>query len=82
MIELLAAVTGASISVAAMGLMGRSNRAQSQQVAVVRLTSAVEHIATQLEVMHLDLREERKEFFGRLNTVEQRVSKLEAQPRI
>ena len=77
MIELLAAVTGASISVAAMGLMGRSNRAQRQQVAVVRLTSAVEHIATQLEVMHLDLREERKEFFGRLNNVEQRVSKLE-----
>jgi hypothetical protein len=77
MIELLAAVTGAFISVAAMGLMGRSNRAQSQQVAVVRLTSAVEHIATQLEVMHLDLREERKEFFGRLNNVEQRVSKLE-----
>jgi hypothetical protein len=48
----------------------------------VRLTSAVEHIATQLEVMHLDLREERKEFFGRLNSVEQRVSKLEVQPRI
>ena len=77
MIELLAAVTGASISVAAMGLMGRSSRAKSQQEAVVRLTSAVEHIATQLEVMHLDLREERKEFFGRLNNVEQRVSKLE-----
>ena len=77
MIEIFAAVAGASLSWAAMGSMGRSNRAQSQQVAVVRLTSAVEHIATQLEVMHLDLREERKEFFGRLNNVEQRVSKLE-----
>jgi hypothetical protein len=32
--------------------------------------------------MHLDLREERKETFGRLNSVEQRVSKLEVQPRI
>jgi hypothetical protein len=82
MIEVLAAVAGASISVAAMGAMGRLTRAQSQQEAVVRLTSAVEHIATQLEVMHLDLREERKEFYGRLNSVEQRVSKLEAQPRI
>jgi hypothetical protein len=82
MIEILAAVTGASLSWAAMGSMGRSTRAQSQQEAVVRLTSAVEHIATQLEVMHLDLREERKEFYGRLNSVEQRVSKLEAQPRI
>jgi hypothetical protein len=74
MIEILAAVTGASLSWAAMGSMGRSSRAQSQQEAVVRLTSAVEHIATQLEVMHLDLREERKEFYGRLNSVEQRVS--------
>jgi hypothetical protein len=82
MIEVLAAVAGASISVAAMGAMGRLTRAQSQQEAVVRLTSAVEHIATQLEVMHLDLREERKETFSRLNSVEQRVSKLEAQPRI
>jgi hypothetical protein len=82
MIEIFAAVAGASLSWAAMGAMGRSTRAQSQQEAVVRLTSAVEHIATQLEVMHLDLREERKETFGRLNSVEQRVSKLEAQPRI
>jgi hypothetical protein len=81
MIEIFAAVAGASLSWAAMGSMGRSTRAQSQQEAVVRLTSAVEHIATQLEVMHLDLREERKETFGRLNSVEQRVSKLEAQPR-
>jgi predicted nucleic acid-binding Zn ribbon protein len=82
MIEILAAVTGASLSWAAMSSIGRSSRAQSQQEAVVRLTSAVEHIATQLEVMHLDLREERKEFYGRLNSVEQRVSKLEVQPRI
>jgi hypothetical protein len=81
MIEILAAVTGASLSWAAMGSMGRSSRAQSQQEAVVRLTSAVEHIATQLEVMHLDLKKE-SEFYGRLNSVEQRVSKLEVQPRI
>jgi TolA-binding protein len=67
MIEIFAAVAGASLSWAAMGSIGRSSRAQSQQEAVVRLTSAVEHIATQLEV--------------RLNSVEQRVSKLEAQPR-
>jgi hypothetical protein len=82
MIEVLAAICGASLSWAAMSTMGRSSRAQSQQDAVVRLTSAVEHIATQLEVMHLDMREERKETFGRLNSVEQRVSKLEASPRM
>ena len=82
MIEVIAAIAGASISVAAMGAMGFGKRNDEARDAVIRLTSAVEHIATQLEVMHLDLREERKEFFGRLNSVEQRVSKLEVQPRI
>jgi hypothetical protein len=46
----------------------------------IRLTSAVEHIATQLEVLHKDIKEDRRETFGRLSTVEQRVSKLEARP--
>jgi predicted nucleic acid-binding Zn-ribbon protein len=81
MIELIAAIAGASISVAAMGAMGVSRRNDEARDAVVRLTSAVEHIATQLEVLHTDIKEDRKETFTRLNTVEQRVSKLEAQPR-
>jgi len=81
MIELIAAIAGASISVAAMGAMGVSRRNDEARDAVVRLTSAVEHIATQLEVLGSDIKEDRKETFTRLNTVEQRVSKLEAQPR-
>jgi hypothetical protein len=46
------------------------------------LTSAVEHIALQLEAMHVDIRETQRETYTRLNSVEQRVSKLEVQPRI
>jgi hypothetical protein len=80
MIELIAAIAGASISVAAMGAMGVSRRNDEARDAVVRLTSAVEHIATQLEVLHTDIKEDRKETFTRLNTVEQRVSKLEGRP--
>ena len=80
MIEIVAAVAGASISVAAMGAAGASRRNEEARDAVVRLTAAVEHIATQLEVLHADMKEDRKETFGRLSTVEQRVSKLEAQP--
>jgi hypothetical protein len=76
-IEVLAAVAGASISVAAMGAMGFSKRNDEARDAVIRLTSAVEHIATQLEILHNDIRDERKETFGRLSGVEQRVSKLE-----
>ena len=80
MIEVVAAVAGASISVAAMGAMGYSRRSDEARDAVIRLTSAVEHIATQLEVLHSDIKEDRKETFSRLSTVEQRVSKLEARP--
>ena len=82
MIEVVAAVAGASISVAAMGAMGFSRRNDEARDAVIRLTSAVEHIATQLEAMHLDIKETQRETYTRLNSVEQRVSKLEVQPRI
>jgi hypothetical protein len=80
MIELIAAIAGASISVAAMGAMGVSKRNDEARDAVIRLTAAVEHIATQLEVMHTDIRADRKETFSRLNGVEQRVATLEARP--
>lgn len=78
MIEVIAAIAGASISVAAMGAMGFSRKSDEARDAVIRLTSAVEHIATQLEVLHTDIKEDRKETFQRLNIVEQRVVKLEA----
>jgi uncharacterized membrane protein len=45
-IEVFAAIAGASISVAAMGLFGFSRRNEEAAAAVIRLTSAVEHIAT------------------------------------
>jgi hypothetical protein len=80
MIEVIAAIAGASISVAAMGAMGFSRRSDEARDAVIRLTSAVEHIATQLEVLHNDIKEDRKETFTRLNNVEQRVTKLEVRP--
>jgi hypothetical protein len=78
MVEVAAAIVGASISVAAMGMTGAARRNSEARDAVIRLTSAVEHIATQLEVLHVDMKEDRKETFQRINFVEQRVSKLEA----
>ena len=78
MIEVIAAIAGASISVAAMGAMGFSRRNDQARDAVIRLTSAVEHIALQLEAMHSDIKDDRRETYTRLNGVEQRVSKLEA----
>lgn len=80
MLEVIAAIAGSSITVAAMGAMGFTRRNDEAREAVIRLTSAVEHIATQLEVLHLDIKEDRRETFQRLSGVEQRVSKLEARP--
>ncbi len=77
MIEVIAAVAGASVSVAALGAMGFTRKSDEARDAVIRLTSAVEHIAIQLEVLHTDIKEDRRETFNRLNIVEQRVSKLE-----
>ena len=82
MIEILAAVTGASISVACMGFMGVGKRNEEARDAVIRLTASVEHSAEQLTVSHTDMRDANRETFTRLNSVEKRVSKLEAQPRI
>lgn len=77
MIEVIAAIAGASISVAALGAMGFTRRNDEARDAVIRLTAGVENIATQLSMLHADIKDDRKEFFGRLSGVEQRVSKLE-----
>ncbi len=63
-----------------MGAMGFSRRNDEARDAVIRLTSAVEHIATQLEVLHVDIKDDRKETFARLGQVERRVTVLEARP--
>ena len=77
MIEVFAAIAGAAISWAARGLLGFSRRNEEAAAAVIRLTSAVEHIATSLETLHTDIKETNREMFQRLNQVENRVSKLE-----
>ena len=64
-----------------MGFMGVGKRNDEARDAVIRLTASVEHIAEQLTVIHTDMRDANRETFTRLNSVEQRVSKLEAQPR-
>jgi hypothetical protein len=63
--------------VAAMGMFGFSRRNEEASAAIVRLTSAVEHIANSLEILHVDIKESNKEVFTRLNQVENRVTKLE-----
>jgi L-aminopeptidase/D-esterase-like protein len=77
-IEILAAATGASITVAAMGLGSSSRRNNEGREAVIRLTEAVNTVANRLDELHVDLKADRRETFSRLNDVEQRIAKLEA----
>lgn len=73
----VAATFGAAITVIAAGSGERDKRNKQAQDAVIRLTEAVEHIANQLGVLHEDMKSDRREMYGRLSSVEQRVSRLE-----
>jgi hypothetical protein len=77
-IEVLAALAGASVTAAAMGIGGYTRRNDEDRSAVIKLTAAVEHVATRLETLHIDVKATSHETFSRLNEVEQRLAKLEA----
>lgn len=80
MLELFAAVTGASLGALATSLSDRARRNIDARDAVIRLTTAVEQISHQLEVLHEDNKTDRREIYGRLGDIEQRISKLEVKP--
>lgn len=46
--------------------------------AVIRLTSAVEHIASEVSLLRAEVKEDRQELYPRLNAIEQRLAVLEA----
>ena len=77
-IEVAAAVIGAAITVGAMGLGAAGSRNREGRDAVIRLAASVDNVATRLEQLHVDIKADRKETFSRLNSVEQRVTMLEA----
>lgn len=78
MIELIAAVIGASVGVVASGIGSAMKRDRSDAVVVVRLTAAVEHIAEQVSLMREEIKADRQELFPRINQIEQRITRLEA----
>jgi outer membrane murein-binding lipoprotein Lpp len=76
-IEIYAAVVGASIGVAGLTASGFSRRNNESREAVIRLTMAVESIAGKLEELHQDMRADRKEIYSRLNEQGERLTVLE-----
>jgi len=77
-IEVIAAAIGGAITIGAMGIGSMTNRSREGRDAVIRLTAAVDNVATRLETLHVDIKADRRETYTRLNSIEQRVAKLEA----
>jgi hypothetical protein len=80
-IEIYAAVVGASIGIAGVSASSFNKRNSESREAVVRLTMAVESIAGKLEELHQDMREDRKEIYSRLNEHGNRITMLEGKER-
>ena len=80
MIEIYAAVIGASIGIAGMTASGFGRRTTESRETVIRLTVAVENIAEKLDQLHQDMKSDRVEIYSRLNKCETRITSLEARP--
>jgi len=76
-VEIWAAVAGASIGVAASGVRGVNRQGQDGRDSLVRLTSAVDNLANRMDVLHADLRVRDQELFARISDLEQNVARLE-----
>lgn len=77
MVEVLAAIAGASITVAGIGITGLSRQNQEGRESVIRLTTAVDNLTTRLETLHSDIKGSNTEIFARLGEVERSVARLE-----
>lgn len=77
MVEVWAAVAGASITVAGLGVTGVNRQSQQGRDSLVRLTTAVENLSDRMNVMHSDIRNRDAEVFARLGELERSVARLE-----
>jgi hypothetical protein len=77
-IEVFAAAVGAGIGIAASGVGNLFRRDSEASLAVVRLTSAVEHIAGEVSLLRQEIKEDRQELYPRIGSIEQRLAALEA----
>lgn len=77
MVEVLAAVVGAVVGITASGVGTFMRKDEEASKAVIRLTSAVEHIAGEVSLLRAEIKEDRQELYPRLNGIEQRLAVLE-----
>ena len=77
MVEVWAAVAGASITTAFMGISGFSRQSRQAQDSLIRLTIAVDNLTGRLDVLHNDIKTKDMEVFARLNELERSLARLE-----
>nr|BAR26874.1 unnamed protein product [uncultured Mediterranean phage uvMED] len=77
MVEIWAAVAGASVTVAGLGVSGLNRQSQQGRDSLVRLTTAVDNLSSRLQVLHDDIKTKDVEVFARLNELERSVARLE-----
>jgi outer membrane murein-binding lipoprotein Lpp len=76
-VEIYAAILGASIGVAGLSLSGFNKRQNEAHDAVVRLSVAVENIAGKLDDLHQDMKKDRERIYNKLELHENRLTLLE-----
>ena len=77
MVEVWAAVAGASVTVAGLGVSGLNRQSQQGRDSLVRLTTAVDNLSSRLQILHDDIKIKDVEVFARLNELERSVARLE-----
>ena len=77
MVEVWAAVAGASITVAGLGVSGLNRQGQQGRDSLVRLATAVDNLTGRLDILHNDIKTKDMEVFARLNELERSVARLE-----
>ncbi|MFZ9315660.1 MAG: hypothetical protein ACO24P_00245 [Candidatus Nanopelagicaceae bacterium] len=78
MIELVAAIAGGLIGLGGIAAGSLIKRSGDGRDAIVKLSMGIEHIGTELQALRQDMKEDRHEIYGRLNSVEQRITAIEA----
>lgn len=77
MVEVWAAVAGASITVAGLGITGLNRQSQQGRETLVRLTASVDNLSGRLDILHNDIKAKDMEVFARLSQLEQAVARME-----
>ena len=77
MVEVWAAIAGATVGAGALAVKSANRESLQGRDSLVRLTSAVDNLSSQLDLLRREQSTLHAELFGRLSDVERSVARLE-----